>query len=86
MGIIIKNILIKAHHFINMIKRYYQLLQQVYFIITTEIPSIKFNLTFQIFFKAINNLIRPHELIFTLFVFIAYFKMTKLDALFLLIN
>lgn len=30
MGIIIKNVLIKAHHFIEIVKYYYRLLQQIY--------------------------------------------------------
>lgn len=55
MGIIIKNILIEAHHFIHMIEYYYESLWQVYPIIITEIPGIEPNLTFQIFFEAINN-------------------------------
>lgn len=43
-GIIIKNVSIEAHHFIDMIEHYHGLLQQVYSIIITKIPSIKPNL------------------------------------------
>lgn len=41
MEIINKNILVEAHHFIGMIERYHGPLQQVYFIIITEIPGIE---------------------------------------------
>lgn len=44
MGIIVKNILVKAHHFISMIEYYYGLLSQVYSIIITEIPDLQSDL------------------------------------------
>lgn len=39
-SIIVKNILIKIHYFINMIKDYYKSLLHIYFIIITKILSI----------------------------------------------
>ena len=43
------------------------------------------NLIFQKFFKTINNLIDRNKLVFILLIFGAYFKITKLNTLFLLI-
>lgn len=86
MGIIIKNALIKAYHSIGIIKYYYKPLQQVYLIINTKIPGIEPELVVQIFFEAINNLMSFNKLILTILVFGAYSKITKLDALFLLIT
>lgn len=51
MGIIIKNTLIKTHHFIHMIEQYHGLSQQNYSIITIIIPDIEPNLALQIFLK-----------------------------------
>ena len=55
MDIIIKNILVKVYHSINIAKYYYKCLQQVYLIITIKISRFEFDLVFQMFFKAINN-------------------------------
>ena len=64
MKIIIKNILLKAYYFISMIKSYYKLLQQVYFIIIIKISSIKANLISKLFLKVINNLISLNKIVF----------------------
>ena len=40
MGAIIKSVPVKSYNFIGMVKCYYGPLQQVYQIITTEIPEI----------------------------------------------
>lgn len=77
MSIIMKNILIKVHHLINMIKHYYRLLQQINFIITSETLGIKLNLVLQIFFKAINNLVSPNNLVLILLVFDNYLRMIE---------
>lgn len=69
-----------------MIKYYHGLLHQVYSIITTKISTIKPNLAFQIFFKAINDLVSLNKLVFILLVLGVYFKMTKQDTSFLLIT
>ena len=81
MGIIIKNIPVKAHLFIGMVKRYYRLLQQVYSIIIIEILGIEPELTLQMSFKAINDLVGPNRPVLTLLVFEVYPKITKFDAL-----
>ena len=40
MGIIIKNILVKAYNLISIVKRYYGPLQCIYYILTSKIPGI----------------------------------------------
>lgn len=79
-GIIVKNSPVEANNFMSMVKRYYESFQQVYSIITSEIPEIEPKLVLQIFFKAINNSEGSHGLITTLLVFGTYPKMTKQDA------
>lgn len=74
MGIIVKNTLVEAHYFIDIMKRYYRLLQQVYFIIITKIPGIELDLALQMFIKVINNSINSNRLVSTLLVFCAYLK------------
>lgn len=69
-----------------MVKYNHEPLQQVYSIITTEIPGIKPNLIFQISFKAINNLVGPNRLVFILLGFDTYLRMTEQDAPSLLIT
>ena len=69
-----------------MIKRYYGSLRQVYFIITSEIPSIESDLALQMSFKAINNFVGPNGLVSTLLVFGVYSRMTEQNAPSLLIT
>lgn len=85
MDIIVKNALVKTYHSIGMVVRYYRSLWQVYLIITTKIPGIKPNLALQMSFKAINNLMGFNGLDATLLIFGTYPRITKLDALSLLI-
>ena len=80
MGIIMKNALIEVHHSIGMVEHYHGPLQQVYLIVITEIPGIKPNLVFQMFFKAINISVDPNGLAPTLLVFGKYSRMIELDA------
>ena len=79
-GIIVKNALVETYHSMGIVEYYHRSLQYVYSIITTKILIIKPNLAFQRFFKAINNLVSVSGLVFTLFVFGVYFRMTELDA------
>lgn len=76
-SIIVKNSLVKAHDSIGMVKYYHGLLRQIYFIITTKIPSIELDLALETFFKATNDSIGPNELVPTLLIFGAYSKMTE---------
>lgn len=80
MGIIVKNIPVKTHHSIRLIKRYHRPLLQIYNIITVKFPEIKPKLTLQISFKALNDLIGPNNLVLTLLVFGAYPCMIDIDA------
>ena len=62
-----------------MVEHYHGLLWQIYSIITNKISSIEFDLAFQMYYKAINNLIGPNGLVLTLLVFCAYPRMIKRD-------
>lgn len=85
MGIIIKNALIKAYHFISLVEYYYKHLHQISFIIITKIPNIKLDSVLQISLKAINDLTGPNKLVPTLLGFGAYSKIIEQDALSFLI-
>lgn len=86
MGIIIRNALVEAHHFIGMVKYYYRSLKHVYSIFIIEIPGIKSDLALKILFKTINNLVSPNKLVLMLLVFGAYLKIIELDISFSSIN
>lgn len=81
MKIVVKNTLIEIHDFLSMIKYYHRPLWQVCSIINTVILDIKPNLTLQIFFKVINDLVSLNKLVFILLVMSIYSKMTKQDGL-----
>lgn len=83
MAIIIKNVLIEVHQFIGMVKHYHGLLQKIYSIITTEIPSIQPDLALQMFFKVINHLLDPNGLVLILLIFGIYLMITEQDTTFL---
>lgn len=80
MGIIVKNIPVKAHHSIGLVKRYHRPLRRVYSIIIVEIPRISRELALQMLFKAINDSVGPNGLVPTLLVFGAYLYMAEMDA------
>ena len=80
MGIVVKPVLVEAHHFIGLVERYHGLLRHVYIIITTEIPGIDPKLALQMAFKALNDSVGPNGLVPTLLVFGAYPRMTEIDA------
>lgn len=44
MNIIVKNVFVQTHHFIDQIKQYYKSIKQIYNIIITKNWNIKFNL------------------------------------------
>jgi hypothetical protein len=81
LGTKIKIVLVKAHYFIGIIKRYYSLIRRAYFIIINEIYNINKNIALQIAFKAINDFIKLNSLIFTLLVYSAYPRIAKHNAL-----
>lgn len=80
-GIIVKNFLVEAYYFINMVERYHGLLEQVFSVINIEILITKLDLAIQISFKAINNFVSSNLLISTLLVFGKYLRITEQDAL-----
>jgi len=67
----------------GIVKCYYRLICQVYFIIIAKIPNIGNDIALQIAFKAINNIVRPNRLILTLLVYSAYLQITKYNLLLL---
>lgn len=80
-GIIIENTLVEAHPSISLVKHYHESLQQVYTIVISKIPEIKFDIALQIFLKAIDNLFTPNKLVAILLVFGQYPRITKFDVL-----
>ena len=86
MSIIINIISIKAHYSIKMIKRYHGSLRRIYIIIILKIPSIEKNLTLQMIFKTFNDSIKSNDLMSTLLIFNAYFRMIDSDASSSIIN
>ena len=83
MGIIVKNVPIEIHHSIDQIERYHGLFRRVYLIIIAKILDIDPNLKLQMKFKIINDSIDFHDLMFTLLIFGAYFRMIELNVFFL---
>jgi hypothetical protein len=80
MRITIKTIFVETHHSIEMMKRYHDSLRRVYAIITIEISNIDFEIALQMTFKVINDSIELDELILTLLVFDAYFRMIEMNV------
>jgi hypothetical protein len=73
-------VLVKAHNFISIIKRYHSLIRRVYQIIVSEIPELNKNIALQIAFKAINNSAGLNSFVLMLLVFRAYLKIIKSDV------
>jgi hypothetical protein len=80
MSIEMKTVSVETHHSVEMIKRYHESLRRVYSIIVTEISDIDFESALQTSFKTLNDSIESDDLILTLLMFDAYFRMTKNDA------
>ena len=80
MKIMMKNVSVETHHFIDQIERYHDLLRRVYLIIASEILEIDPDLNLQMALKTINDSIESHGLVPTLLMFGAYSRMTELDA------
>jgi hypothetical protein len=66
---------------VRIVKRYYKLICRAYTIITTKIPNISKDIALQITFKAINDIIKPDNLILTLLIYSAYLQITKYNPL-----
>ena len=80
MGIMMKNVSVKIHHFIDQIEKYHELFRKIYFIIISEIFDIDSNQNLQMTFKTINDSVESHDLVSTLLVFDAYSRMNESDA------
>jgi hypothetical protein len=78
--ITIKTISVETHHSIEMIKLYHDSLRRMYAIITTKISDIDLEITLQMTFKVINDLIKFDNLILTLLVFEAYLRMIDMNV------
>ncbi len=81
MSIKINTVSIETHHSIDIIERYHDSFSKVYAIIIAKISNIDSNSTLQMTFKALNDFAELNELIFTLLVFEAYFRMIEMNAL-----
>ena len=80
MKITVKHVFVEAHYSIDQIERYYASFRRIYTIIITKIPNIDFEMTLQMIFKFINDLVGFNELIPTLFVFDVYSRMIELNT------
>jgi hypothetical protein len=80
MSIKVNTISIETHHSIDMIERYHSSFRRMYVIIIAKISDIDSNSTLQMTFKALNDSIEFNELISTLLVFEAYFRMIEMNA------
>ena len=75
------NILVKAHHSIRLVKRYYGPFLHIYIIIIVKLLEIKPKLALQLLFMVINDLVIPNDLVLTFLVFDAYPYMTNINAI-----
>lgn len=82
----IKIISIEAYWLIKIIKYYYNILQQIYFIIYKELLDLVNTRILQIAIKAINNTINLNNLIFILFIFSVYLYLINYNFLVLLVT
>ena len=80
MGIMVKNVSVETHHFIDQIEKYHESFRKIYLIIISKISGIDPNQGLQMAFKAINDSVGPHDLVSTLLVFGAYPRMNESDA------
>ena len=80
MSIMVKNMPVKTHHFIDQIERYHEPFRRIYLIIISKIFGIDSNQDLQITFKTINDSIESHGLMSTLLIFDAYSRMSESDA------
>jgi hypothetical protein len=71
---------VETHHSIDMIERYHESFRRIYVIITVKILEIDSNSALQMSFKALNDSADSDDLIFTLLVFEAYFRMIEMNA------
>jgi hypothetical protein len=80
MKIKVNIVFVKIHRSINMIERYHKSFRRIYAIIVAKIFDIDSNAILQMSFKAFNNSTDLDDLIFTLLVFEAYFRMIEMNV------
>ena len=80
MSIMVKNVLVKIHHFIDQVERYHELFRKIYLIIISEIFDIDSDQDLQMTFKTINDSVESHDLMSILLVFDVYPRMSESDA------
>jgi hypothetical protein len=81
MNINVKKVLVKAYNSINKVERYYNLLQQTYKILSSELLLTNKKAILQITVKAVNDSARPDGIVPTLLVFKAYLCITRDSSL-----
>ena len=77
MNIMMKNVFVETHHFIDQIEKYHEFLRKIYLIIISKISNIDSNQNLQMIFKTINDSIESHDLMPTLLIFGAYSRMNE---------
>jgi hypothetical protein len=80
MNIRVNVVFVETYHSIEMIKRYHEFLRRVYAIIVAKMFEIDSNSTLQMIFKTLNDSINLNDLILTLLVFDAYFRMIEMNV------
>ena len=80
MNIMMKNVFVEIHHFIDQIEKYHEFFRRIYLIIISKIFGIDSNQNLQMTFKTINDSVESHDLMSTLLIFGAYSRMSESDA------
>jgi hypothetical protein len=77
----VKEVLVKAHNSVRLIKRYHALLCCAYKIIKKELKNKHINkkIILQMAVKAVNDLAGPDGIVLTLLVFSLYPRITEID-------
>ena len=92
MNIVIKTMLVEIHWSIKIVEKYHSILRRTYLMIMKNLIVMNMIFTkiikkmkFQMTIKIVNDIINDNDLIFTLLIFDAYFRMQKFDFSFLII-
>jgi hypothetical protein len=77
----VKEVLIKAHNSVGLVKQYHALLRRAYKIIKEELKNKHINkeIILQMTVKAVNNSAKPDKIVPTLLVFSLYPRMNEID-------
>ena len=91
-NIVIKAMFVKTHWSIKIVEKYYSIFRRTYLMIMKNLivtnmifTKIIKKMKFQMTIKIVNDIINDNDLIFTLLMFDAYFRMQKLNSSFLII-